>query len=190
MPSASSPSGAMSRFKRVSDSGRLTAAATPPEAGISTASIAGAPCTWRDASEFRGASQYPLRLAARLYRPRHYARSRSGSLAMFDAIRSASSCLRSLAARRLGLLEIVQHGRGQGSLPLEPFKETWKQIIFSCRTMQMYRLSGRRSLIDEWTGSCGRTGRYKHCAYKDWPPHCKLSSVTYLLSLDYSMIHG
>jgi hypothetical protein len=57
--------------------------------------------------------------------------------------------------------------------PFEPLKETWKQIIVSCRTVQMYRIgtgnkpSGRRSLVDEFTGSCGRTGRYKHCAYKE-----------------------
>jgi hypothetical protein len=37
----------------------------------------------------------------------------------------------------------------------------------------MYRIgtgkkpSGRKSLVDESTGSCGRTGRYKHYAYKE-----------------------
>jgi hypothetical protein len=76
------------------------------------------------------------------------------------------------AARRPGLLQGATWSR-LGGLPLEPLKETWKQIIFSCRTVQMYRIgtgnkpSGRRSLVDESTGSRGRTGRYKHYAYKE-----------------------
>jgi hypothetical protein len=69
----------------------------------------------------------------------------------------------------------VQHGRGLGGLLFKPLKETSKQMIVSCRTVQMNRIgarnkpSGRRSLIDESTGSCGngRTRRYKHYTYKE-----------------------
>ena len=77
-----------------------------------------------------------------------------------------------VAARRPSPLQGATWSR-LGGLPLKPLKETWKQTIFSCRTVQMYRIgtgnkpSGRRSLVDEWTGSGGRTGRYQHYADKE-----------------------
>ena len=59
---------------------------------------------------------------------------------------------------------LVQHGRGQGGLPFKPLKETSKQIILTCGTVQMYRIgvgnksSRRRSLIDDSTGTAGMAG--------------------------------
>jgi hypothetical protein len=91
---------------------------------------------------------------------------------MLAAMRRASS---RVSSRLSPSRPLVQHGRGQGGLPFKPLKETSKQIILTCRTVQMYRIgvgnkpSGRRSLIDESTGSCGNGGtrRYKHYPYKD-----------------------